>query len=203
MKIKENAEKLFVAPSEEGKWVNWYSDLFLEEKLFPKLFPYGIGGYLSSNMLKKSKMGFANYIKNRLLSADPKFRNDASYMFFLLLVKELTDMKGSEQIYLRKASKSSNLTAKKVGEIGQEHLLRYDTAFTTFKTIRGTSMYYQDTKKKLMATLRQKGAPTLFTTFSCAEFEWDSLIHGIYETVNKKKFLWRKFSRCQHQKKIN
>ena len=101
-------------------------------------------------------------------------------MFFLLLVKELTEMKKSEQIYLRKASKSSNLTAKKVGEIGQEHLLRYDNAFTTFKTIRGTSMYYQDTKKKLMATLRQKGAPTLFTTLSCAEFEWDSLIHGIY-----------------------
>jgi hypothetical protein len=36
-----------------------------------------------------------------------------------------------------------------------------------------------------MATLRQKGAPTLLTTFSCAEFEWDSLIHGIYETVRK------------------
>ena len=42
MKIKENADKVFVAPSEDGKWVNWYSDLFLEEKLFPKLFPYGI-----------------------------------------------------------------------------------------------------------------------------------------------------------------
>ena len=34
-RIKENAEKLSVAPSEGVKWVNWYSDLFLEEKLFP------------------------------------------------------------------------------------------------------------------------------------------------------------------------
>jgi hypothetical protein len=66
LKTKGNAEKVFVAPSEEGKWVNWYSDLFLEEKLFPKLFSYGIGGYLSSNMLKKSDMGYANYIKNSL-----------------------------------------------------------------------------------------------------------------------------------------
>ena len=48
-------------------------------------------------------------------------------------------------------------------------------------------LYYQDTKKKLMATLRQKGAPTLFTTFSCAEFEWDTLAQSIYETVNKDK----------------
>ena len=87
-------------------------------------------------MLKKSNMGYSNYIKNRLLSADPKFRNDASYMFFLLLVKELTDIKRSEQTFFRKASKSSNLTAKKVSEIGKENLLRYDNAYTTFKTIR-------------------------------------------------------------------
>ena len=46
-------------------------------------------------------------------------------------------------------------------------------------------MYYQDIKKKLMATLRQRGAPTLFTTFSCAEYEWNSLAKSIYETVNK------------------
>ena len=48
-------------------------------------------------------------------------------------------------------------------------------------------MYYQDTKKKLMATHRQKGAPILFTTFSCAEFEWDTLAKSIYETVKKSK----------------
>merc|ERR1712055_677275 len=88
-KIKENAKKISVAPSESGKWINWQSELFLEEKLFPRLFPYGIGGFLSSNVLKKSNMGYSNYIKNRLLSADPKFRNDPSYVFFLLLVKEL------------------------------------------------------------------------------------------------------------------
>ena len=71
-KIKENVEKLCLAPSEEGKWTNWKSDVFLEEKLFPKLFPYGVGGYLSSNILKKNNMGFSNYIKSRLLSVDPK-----------------------------------------------------------------------------------------------------------------------------------
>ena len=38
-----------------------------------------------------------------------------------------------------------------------------------------------------MATLRQKGAPRLFTTFSCAKFEWDTLAQSIYETVNKNK----------------
>ena len=46
-------------------------------------------------------------------------------------------------------------------------------------------MYFQDIKKKLMATLRQKGAPSLFTTFSCAEFDWNILTKQIFETVNK------------------
>merc|ERR1712030_71366 len=168
-KIKENVKKLSLAPAEEGKWMNWQSDLFLEERLFPKLFPYGLGGFLSSNMLKKSNMGYSNYIKNRLLSADPKFRNDASYVFFLLLVKELTDMKRSQETYIRKATKVPNLSAKNVSDIGKENLFRYNNAFKAYKTIRGTTMYYEDTKKKLMATLRQKGAPNLFTTFSCAE----------------------------------
>ena len=138
-------------------------------------------------MLKKSNMGFSNYIKNRLLSADDKFRNDASYVFFLLLVKELTDMKRSQETYIRKATKVPNLTAKIVNDVTKEHLFRYNNAFQAYKTCRGTTMYYQDTKKKLMATLRQKGAPTLFTTFSCAEYEWEGLCKSIYETVNKTK----------------
>ena len=66
-------------------------------------------------------------------------------------------------------------------EITKEHLFRYNNAFQMYKTCRGTIMYYQDIKKKVMATLRQKGAPTLFTTFSWAEFDWKQ----IYQTVNK------------------
>ena len=184
-KIKENTDKLCVAPAEKGKWINWQSDIFLEEKLFPSHFPYGLGGYLSSNMLKKSNMGYSNYIKSRLLSANPKFRNDPSYVFFLLLVKELTDMKRSEQTFYRKATKVPNLTAKTIKDIDKENLYRYNNAYSAFKTCRGTSMYYQDITKKLMATLRQRGAPTLFTTCSCAEHEWNSLAKSIYETVNK------------------
>ena len=185
--IKDNVETLEIAPTDQGKFINWQSEVFLEEKLFPDLFPYGIGGFLSSNMLKQNNMGFSNYIKNRLLSADPKFRNNAAYCFFLLLVKELTDMKRSEVTYVRKATRVAGLTAQKVNAISKEHLFRYDNAYSAFKTIRGTSMYYQDVKKRLMACLRQNGAPTLFTTYSCAEFSWNSLIKSIYETTTKKQ----------------
>ena len=65
--INENVQQIFVAPWEGGKWKNWQSELYLEEKLFPALFPYGIGGYLSSNMLRQNNMGFANYVDFYLL----------------------------------------------------------------------------------------------------------------------------------------
>ena len=97
---------------------------FLEEKLFPKLFPWGQGGFLSSNILKRSNMGFSNYVKSRLLSVDPKFRNDPYYIFFLLLVKEMVDTKRSEKTFFRKATKVPNLNASLIGEITPEFLMR-------------------------------------------------------------------------------
>ena len=59
--IKERAEKIYVAPGEKGKFMNWQENIFIEEMAFPALFPYGIGGYLSSNILSGSDIGFANY----------------------------------------------------------------------------------------------------------------------------------------------
>ena len=181
----ENATKICVAPAEKGLWKSWLDDLFLEEKCFPNLFPYGIGGYLSSNYLRNSNQGFANYVKSRLLSADDKFRKDKTYVFFLLLVKEMVELKRSEQVYFRKATKASNLTPESLQSVAPECLMRYNNAYSAFKTIRGTSAYFQDIKKKLHAFIRQKGAPTLFCSFSCAEFSWNETIHQIYESVNK------------------
>ena len=99
----------------------------------------------------------------------------------------MVDMKRSKQTFFRKASKSPKLTPSTIQQISKEYLYRYDNAYTCFKSIRGTAMYFQDTKKKLMATLRQKGAPTLFTTLSCAEFDWNELAQKIYENAYKTK----------------
>ena len=85
--IKNKAGKIFVAPGEKGNFMNWQENIFIEEMAFPALFPYGIGGYLSSNFLSGSDIGFANYLRNCIMLADPKFRNDQIYLFFLLLVK--------------------------------------------------------------------------------------------------------------------
>ena len=201
--VNENCQKIFVAPAESGKWINWEEDVYLEEKMFPQLFPYGLGGYLSSCMLRKHNMGFSNYVKSRMLSANPKFRSDPFYVFFLLLVKEMIEMLRSEKTYMRKAVKAPKLTVKVLNEIPKELLTRYNNVYTTFKTLRGYQMYFSDVKRRLMATIRQKGAPHIFATFSCAEFKWDSVIKQIYETTTKTKvtldFIREKDSTWKHK----
>ena len=48
-------------------------------------------------------------------------------------------------------------------------------------------MYYEESKKNLMALLRQNGCPSVFLTLSCAEFDWPELLQEIIETVYRKK----------------
>ena len=91
-------------------------------------------------------------------------------------------------ILFRQAKKVPHLNATSINETTKEFLLRNNSAFTAFKTIRGTAMYYEDVKKRLMAFIRQKGPPTLFNTFSSAEFDWNELVLKIYETKMKKKY---------------
>ena len=172
-----------VAPGEKGKFVNWKDDVYIEEKAFPHLFPYGTGGYLSSCLASGKNMGFAVYCRNRVKSADPKFRKDQTYMFFLLLIKELMELKNCKSTYLRQARSTPGTTAGSMSRLRKESLDRYSRTFSVFKNMRGTTMYYEAAKKNLMATLRQRGSPTIFHTLSAAEYQWEGLLKSVYETV--------------------
>ena len=156
-------KKIPVAPGEDGKFQNWGEDTYLEEKAFPELFPFGDGGYLSSLLNSKEQdMGFAMYVKHRILSYDSKFRKNSTYLFFLLLVKELVQLKRCKQTYMRQATKLPNLSKETVKNVKLQDLSRYNRSYEVFKTMRGTSMYYEDAKKNVMAILRQNGSPSLF-----------------------------------------
>jgi hypothetical protein len=198
-----NIEKISVAPGESGVFQNWGKDAFLEEKCFPDLFPYGVGGYISSTIGKEENkgMGFAMYVKHRILSADPKYRNNNSYLFFLLLVKELIQLNRCKQTYLRQATKTPNLTKETVMSSHNHDLSRYNRSYEVFKTLRGTSMYFEESKKNVMALLRQNGSPSLFLTLSCAEYSWETLLKEIVEHVEGKEVSMDYIKEMAHQKK--
>ena len=129
-KVMEKMEKICVAPGEEGGFKNWGKDIYLEEKSFPEKFPYGSGGYLSSSIDDpENSMGFANYCKNQLMSADPKFRRDPTYIFFILLVKELIQLKRCKTTYFRQARRLPNLKKQDVCNIDPSNLSRYNRSF--------------------------------------------------------------------------
>ena len=187
-KICKKMETICVAPGESGKFQNWGKEVFLEEQCFPEKFPYGTGGYLSSCVDNpENEIGFANYCVNQILSCDPKFRNDSCYIFFLLLVKELIQLKRCKSTYFRQATRLPNLSKDDVINMDSDNLSRYNRSFQVFKSLRGTSMYYEECKKNLMAHLRSNGCPSVFLTLSCAEFDWPELLKEILETVYRKK----------------
>ena len=63
---------------------------------------------------------------------------------------------------MRQATKLPNLSKETVKNVKLQDLSRYNRSYEVFKTMRGTSMYYEDAKKNVMAILRQNGSPSLF-----------------------------------------
>ena len=110
------------------------------------------------------------------------------YIFFLLLVKEMVQTQYSKQTFFRQATKVPHLNARSIDDTTKEFLMRNNSAFNVLKGIRGTAPYFEAAKKKLMAFIRQKGPPTLFCTFSSAEFDWNELVLQIYQTKKRQKF---------------
>ena len=102
--VNSKLAKISIAPGEFGKFTNWGQDIFIEEKCFPHLFPFGVGGYMSSVLDgKDTEMGFSNYVRHRLLHVDSRYRNCTTYVFFLLLVKECIELQRCKNTYLRQA----------------------------------------------------------------------------------------------------
>ena len=122
------------------------------------------------------------------MSADPKFRQDINYIFFLLLVKESIQLQRCVSTYLRQARRLPQLTKQTLNNLNNADLVRYNRGFNVFKNVRGTAPYYEEAKKNLNAILRQRGCPTIFLTLSSAEFDWPELLKEVAETVYRKKF---------------
>ena len=105
----------------------------------------------------------------------------------LFLVKELIILKRCRTTYFRQARRLSNLTRDDILQTNQSDLARYNRGYQAFKSLRGSAMYYQESKKNLFAIIRQLGCPTLFLTLNSNEFDWPILLKEILETELRRK----------------
>ena len=113
-----------------------------------------------------------------------RFRKDHHYMMFLLLVLDSINMRRAQQTAFRKVTRLQKYTndRTKVTEEDRALLERRNIGYRTFKNIRGTAPYFEHSKSRLFAFLRQKGPPTIFTTITSAEYDWIDLMINIIRT---------------------
>ena len=76
-------------------------------------------------------------------------------------MKENIEIKRSKQTFLRQTNRTPGLNKDQINQIGLENLEKNNKAYSAYKNVRGTSMYFQKMKRDAMATLRQMGSPTL------------------------------------------
>ena len=141
---------------------------YLDVMCFPVLYPSGRFGEHHDRAVRISS---SEYVKSRLLSSDSRFRKDPQFVFYNLWQKEMRElaagvynlMKGIHQqrmpvqVFLNKVSSSDQ---------------ELETSLSTvFQSVRGSKQYWFLRSSELNCMVWEFGAPTLFMTFSCAEYE--------------------------------
>ena len=134
---------------------------------FPAIFPDGQFGEFHP---REEKVSPAEYIKCRLWNVDPRFRKDPQYIFFLLSQKEKREFKAG--IYnVMNSSKTEAMSVRNFLqnlETSSEHLEA--SLNTVLQSVRGTKAFW-NLRSDLECMVREVGMPTLFLTFSCAEYK--------------------------------
>ena len=140
----------------------------LDVMCFPVLFPTGRFGKFHP---RQEKLSHCEYIKSKLLNKDSRFRKDAQYVFYLLWQKEMREL--SAGVYnLLKTTRHQPISVRKLLNsvaASDEHLEA--NLCTMLQSVRGTNQYWFLRQSELKCMIREWGSPTLFLTFSCAEYE--------------------------------
>ena len=153
----------------------------LDIMCFPVLFPTGEFGQFQP---REHKLSHSEYIKSRLLNKDSRFRKDAQYLFYLLWQKEMKQL--SAGVYnLLKTTKQQSMSVRMLLDqvnTSDEHLEAH--LCTMLQSVRGTKQYWFLRHSELKCMIREWGSPTLFLTFSCAEYESPDITEFLMKVNN-------------------
>ena len=177
-----------VAPAEGNTPVSLFrqDDKDREAMSFPTLFPHAKNTFKED---REKKLTLSKYFNSRLLSADLRFAQTPSYVFFAQYAKELDQLLSGISISMRKGSTKTTdgreITADMLGDNEEvTNIIKSDIGFHHFDSLRGSPDYWKRTMNDLFAMIRQLGLPTWFATFSCAELSrWPEII----ETIERQK----------------
>ncbi|VDI67278.1 Hypothetical predicted protein [Mytilus galloprovincialis] len=120
------------------------------------------------------------------MSVENRFARDTNYIFFSQYLTEVNSVISNVQISLRKQCPFSKEGKKVTREMlcnkeTLKELFKEDEAIKYLKPIRGTPPYWQSSQKDIFAMIRQLGVPTLFCSFSSADFRWSEIVNTIFK----------------------
>ena len=113
----------------------------------------------------------------RLYGIDRRYSSDTLYIVFLYQVKEALEIKRSRVTFFRKSK--VKYTRDKILSLHKTELERSDLGFKAFKTIRGTTPYFQAEQRELFSMIRQLGPPHIFFPKSVNETGMIHLIKAL------------------------
>ena len=90
---------------------------------FPDLFPYGRGGYFSSNRIVK--LGIHKYFQQRLLNADGRFAQNMEHIFCAQYISDIKQIQSDANMAIR-LSRGRTLDGNKItaGALCNPHVLQ-------------------------------------------------------------------------------
>ena len=130
----------------------------LEEKLFPALFPTGQGGWNSET---KDALSFSSYLKMRLRSVDPRWRQDPKWILFNFdrAIKSRVFAYNSVHVSAAGGTKAANLKGDGYNERSR----------VMPNNIQGSKKTWERHHQDLLAILRELGRPRYFVTLTLNE----------------------------------
>ena len=145
---------------------------YLDVMCFPSLFPTGnFGAYHDRNV----PISQAEYAKSRLLNKDSHFRKDSQYVFYLYWQKELRELNSGIYNLLKNTGKTEMCVSELLRQVDSSDQQLEINLSTVLQSIRGTRQFWNVKRGELNCMCREYGPPTLFMTFSCAEYDSEDI----------------------------
>ena len=139
---------------------------YLDIMCFPVLFPTGRFGECHPRQEKLS-----HSVKLRLLNKDARFHKDAQYVFYLLWQKEMRELSAGVYNMLKSTRSQSMSVSKLLDNTDASDKCLEANLCTMLQSVRGTKQYWFVRQSEFKRMIREWGSPTLFLTFSCAEYD--------------------------------
>ena len=159
----------------------------LDLMLYPNLFPTGEFG---EHHPRSITLRNAEYVKSRLTNKDSRYRKSPEYIFWLLHQKLMRELKAGIYNLLKTSRQADRTVADLINKIENNDSELEGNLSTILRSVRGTKQYWLARRNEVTCMIREFGPPTLFLTFSCAEYdsaditEYLKLVNGLSPNSN-------------------